>query len=154
MKKKVFGRKLSRERDSRRALFRSLALSLLEHGKITTTRAKALAVVPFVEKIVKKVIANDTIANRRLVTRLLMGKNQVVNVLFESVNRNFSVKGRFTSIVPLPNRKGDAARMVTLKLLEGLFAKVPEGKEKGKGKTSKKVIAEAASKKVLKTNKK
>lgn len=121
MKKKVFGRKLSMERDTRRALFRALMLSLLTYGKIKTTRAKAQAVVPFVEKVLRKALKANNEFQRREVLALLGNKTDLTRKIFDSINMEFPKIRRLTSSTPFPNRKGDSARMVSLKFADGLF---------------------------------
>jgi large subunit ribosomal protein L17 len=75
MNKRVFGRKLSRSRPSREALFASLAQSLIINGKIVTTRAKAKAVQGSVEKMVT-LAKSGSIASRRKVMSNLDNKRE------------------------------------------------------------------------------
>jgi len=52
MRHRVYGKKLNRDSDHRRAMLRNLAAGLFEHGEIKTTMPKAKAVQPIVEKII------------------------------------------------------------------------------------------------------
>jgi len=72
MRHAVAGRKLGRDTEHRTALFRNLAIALFTHGQITTTKAKAKAVQPFVEKLITLAKRGD-LASRRLVIRKLGG---------------------------------------------------------------------------------
>jgi len=70
MKKKVFGRKLSRERDTRRALFRSLIRALVVYEKIRTTKPKAKAIQADIDKIVSLAKQSSVSAKRRVFAAL------------------------------------------------------------------------------------
>ena len=114
MKKKVFGRKLSRERDSRRALYRSLLKALIERGAIKTTYAKAKSVQFDAEKIVTLVKKEGREA-QRAVNKELTNDRKATDALFETVLRRFKgVKSGFTRLTNLPPRLGDNAKMVRL----------------------------------------
>jgi large subunit ribosomal protein L17 len=63
MRKKVFGRKFSRDYGSRQALFRALMRSLILSGSIVTTKAKAKAVQPDLDALVN--LAKDTSISKR-----------------------------------------------------------------------------------------
>ena len=91
MNKKVFGRKLSRSRPAREALFASLAQALIKNGKIVTTRAKAKAVISSIEKIVTLAKRGD-IAARQNVLSKLDNRRESVEVLFKEVAGAFSNK--------------------------------------------------------------
>lgn len=117
MKKKVFGRKLSRERDTRFALFRSLAVSLSEKGSVKTTLAKAKAVRPFIERIITLAKKGTTASKRRVFSLLANNKKATKNFL--ALAEGFKKrKGGYTRIVRLGERKGDKALMVNLQLVE------------------------------------
>ena len=118
MKKRVFGRKLSRERDSRRALFRSLTAALVTHGKIETTKAKAKAIQPMVDKLVTLAREGSTTSLRRAYAKLGNDK-KTAKRLFEEVGPVFAKRNSgFTRIINLGTRKGDRAEMVRLEWVE------------------------------------
>ena len=129
MNKKVFGRKLSRSRPAREALFASLTRALILNGKIVTTRAKAKAVQGSVEKMVT-LAKKGNIAARRRVLSELDNKREATDILFREVAKAFSVRNSgFTRIISLPRRVGDNAQMVRMEWTE----KIEMG-EKGKVK--------------------
>ena len=70
MRHRVYGRKLSRDSDHRRAMIRNLAAGLFEHGEVETTLPKAKAVQPFAEKIITLAKAGTFIARRRITGRI------------------------------------------------------------------------------------
>ena len=70
MRHRVFGRKLNRDSEHRRAMLRNQAAGLFEHGQIQTTLAKAKAVQPFVEKIVTIAKAGSLRARRQIEAKL------------------------------------------------------------------------------------
>ncbi|EKE13553.1 MAG: 50S ribosomal protein L17 [uncultured bacterium] len=143
MNKKVFGRKLSRSRPAREALFTSLAKALIINGKIVTTRAKAKAVTPDVEKMVT-LARKSGITSRRKVMSMLDNSREEVNILFADIAKAFSERtSGFTRIISLPKRRGDNAQMVRLEWTEKI------GNANQKLETGKK-----ASKKEVKTEKK
>jgi len=149
MNKKVFGRKLSRSRPAREALFASLTQSLIVNGKIITTRAKAKAVAGSVEKMVT-LAKVGSIAARRKVMSDLDNARKASDILFQKVAKAFSAKSSgFTRIISLPRRVGDNAQMVRMEWTEktvdsekGIASSLKtEKKEKAKmqKKTDKKV---------------
>lgn len=140
MKKKVFGRKLSRERDTRRALFRALIRALVEYGKITTTKAKAKAIQGRIDKLVNLAKGGSIHSNRRLFAAL--GNDKVTGkAILKKVVPSFSDrKSGYTRIIKLNRRKGDAAEMVRLEWVKEVLepTKKPEVKTKKKESTKKK----------------
>ncbi len=70
MRHRVFGRKLNRDSEHRRAMLRNQAAGLFEHGQIQTTLAKAKAVQPFVEKIVTIAKGGSLRARRQIEAKL------------------------------------------------------------------------------------
>lgn len=127
MRKMVFGRHLSRSRKGRIALFRSLIRALTISGKIVTTRAKAKAIIPQIDKIVTAAKKNSLSARRRVLASLGNDRG-TTDLIFLKVVPAFSNRtSGFTRIVLLPARSGDKAQMVRLE-----WSDVIETKEKPK----------------------
>jgi large subunit ribosomal protein L17 len=152
MNKKVFGRKLSRSRPAREALFASLAQSLIKNGKIVTTRAKAKAVQGNLEKMLTLAKTGSLSARRKVMSKLDNAR-EASDILFQNVAKAIPTKNSgFTRIISLPNRTGDNAQMVRIEWTEKVeyeSKKKPEVKVKGKKveekpkKTVKKVVKTA-----------
>ncbi len=99
-------RTFGRSRSQRTALLRGLALSLIEHGKIQTTEAKAKELRPYVEKLITKG-KEDTVASRRLVMSTLGEPHtDVVQKLFSEVAKRYTERdGGYTRITKLGETK-------------------------------------------------
>lgn len=147
MNKRVFGKKLSRERSSRELLFVSLVESLVLNGKINTTKAKAKAIIGLVDRLVV-LSKKGTLASKRQVLKRLKGNKEVSTLLWTNVSTTFANRpSGFTRIVPLTQRKGDMAEMVRLEWVETITkAETPKIEEKKDSK-------ELKSKKVTKVSK-
>lgn len=123
MRKKVYGRQLSRETGSRRALYRSLIRALVEHNRINTTKAKAKSVIPMIDKVINLAKRNSVAANRRVFS-ILGNDKKTAKAIFEIVAPKFSGRtGGFTRIVNLPRRRGDLAKVVRLEWVENMSSK-------------------------------
>jgi len=110
-------RKFGRDRNQRVALMRSLALSLVEHGKIKTTEAKAKELRPFVEKLITKG-REGTVASRRLVISRLGGSKVGASKIFDELGDKYKKReGGYTRIVKLSPRSGDASKMAIIELV-------------------------------------
>jgi len=119
MKKRVFGRRLGRDTNQRKALFRSLTTALVTHGRIDTTEAKAKAVRPFVEKLVTTSKVGDLNARRQLLSKV--PSTSIVDKLLDSVGPVFKNRaGGYTRLIRLGFRPGDNATMVRLEFVEEL----------------------------------
>jgi large subunit ribosomal protein L17 len=111
------GKKLGRDASHRKALYANLAGSLIEHGRIKTTEAKAKAVKPFAEQMITLGKRGDLAARRQAIAELR--SQDVVHQLFAEVAPRFSDRpGGYTRIVKLGPRNGDAAEMVYLELVD------------------------------------
>jgi large subunit ribosomal protein L17 len=111
------GKKLGRDSAHRKALYSNLAGALIEHGRISTTEAKAKAVKPFAEKMITLGKRGDLHARRQALAALR--SNDVVHRLFADVAPRFAERpGGYTRIVRLGQRQGDAAEMVYLELVD------------------------------------
>lgn len=142
MRKKVFGRKLSRDRGSREALFRSLVKAFVEHGVMVTTKAKAKAVQPMIENLVSAAKTKNVAVVRR-VSAFLANDKKTVGNLFGKIAEVFKNRnGGFTKITNLPRRLGDFAEMVRIEWSEKVELiddkKITDKKEKALKKTEKK----------------
>lgn len=116
MKKRKKGRKLSRKRDQRRALLKSLARELLLKEKIKTTKAKAKELRSFVECFIERA-KEKTLANVRYLRRFF-GKDVVKKLFNELGPRYKERKGGYTRILKLGQRKSDGAEMAIIELVK------------------------------------
>ncbi len=111
------GKKLGRDSAHRKALYANQAASLIEHGRIKTTLAKAKAVKPIAEKMITLGRRGDLAARRQALAYLR--SNDIVHLLFAEVAPRFAGRnGGYTRIVRLGPRAGDAAEMVYLELVD------------------------------------
>ncbi len=118
MKHGVKQRKLGRVKKQRTALLRSLALSLIEHGKIETTDAKARELRPYVEKLVTRG-KTDSVFSRRLLSARLGGNKILVKRLIEEVAPKYKERsGGYTRITKIGQRGGDASPMAIIEFVK------------------------------------
>jgi large subunit ribosomal protein L17 len=111
------GKKLGRDSAHRKALYSNLAGSLIEHGRIKTTEAKAKAVKPIAEKMITLGRRGDLAARRQALAYLR--SQEVVHRLFAEVAPRFADRpGGYSRIVKIGPRFGDAAEMVYLELVD------------------------------------
>ncbi|EHM31115.1 MULTISPECIES: 50S ribosomal protein L17 [Streptomyces] len=102
-----------------RLLLANLAKSLFEHGRITTTEAKARRLRPVAERLVTKAKKGD-IHNRRLVLQTITDKSIVHTLFTEIAPRYENRPGGYTRITKIGNRRGDNAPMAVIELVEAL----------------------------------
>jgi large subunit ribosomal protein L17 len=135
------GRQLGRNTHHRRALFRSMVTSLLEHERIETTQAKAKEVRGFAERMITLGKQGDLPARRRALG--FLRSKTVVSKLFDDVAERFRDRpGGYTRMIKTRRRVGDAAEMVLLELI----AKAPDAKsEQGDTKKGEKKAAKPAA---------
>jgi large subunit ribosomal protein L17 len=94
----------------------NLATSLFEHGRITTTEAKARVLRPVAERLITKAKKGD-LHNRRQVLATIKDKG-VVHTLFEDIAPRFAERpGGYTRITKIGPRKGDNAPMAVIELV-------------------------------------
>jgi large subunit ribosomal protein L17 len=95
----------------------NLATQLFRHGRITTTETKAKRLRPFAEQLITKAKRGD-LHSRRLVLTVVRDQD-VVATLFEDIAPRFETRpGGYTRIVKAGQRKGDAAPMAVIELVE------------------------------------
>ncbi len=110
------GRKLSRVRNQRRALMKTLAHALLSRGKIKTTEAKAKELRPFVEALLTKAKRGGIPEQRMLARRL---EPKIVKKAIDEIAPNLKDRpGGYTRIMKIGMRKSDAARMAIIELVK------------------------------------
>ena len=110
-------RKFGREHGQRIALIRGLAYSLVKHGKIVTTEAKAKELRPFIEKLVTASKKKETIASMRLVHTKLPNA-EMVKKLFKDIAPKYKDRmGGYTRIVKMPVRKSDSAKRAVIEFV-------------------------------------
>lgn len=118
MRHQKSGRKLNRNSAHRKALFRNLAIALVEHEIIKTTLPKAKELRRFVEPLIT-LAKVDTTANRRLVFARLGNNKEATRKLFEVVAKNAANRpGGYTRILKCGFRAGDAAPMAYIELVD------------------------------------
>jgi large subunit ribosomal protein L17 len=118
MRHRKAGRQLRRTSEQKLALMRNLATSLIEHGAIETTEAKAKELRPFVEKLITKA-KTGTLHSRRLAVRHIH-KRAAADKLFQEIGPKFATRqGGYTRILKTGHRKGDGAEMARIELIEG-----------------------------------
>ncbi len=115
MHKHIGGFQLNRDTHQRSALLKNLVCALVLKEEITTTKAKAKAVTPVFEKLITKAKAN-TLAGRREVQAYVQESSVVKRLFAEIAPRYKSVKGGYTKLILVGNRRGDNASMVRLAL--------------------------------------
>src|SRR6059058_5384835 len=102
-----------------RLMLANLATSLFEHGRITTTEAKAKRLRPFAEKLVTFAKRGDLHARRQVMT--VIRDKDVVHHLFADIGPRYENRtGGYTRITKVGNRKGDNAPMAVIELVEAL----------------------------------
>jgi|TARA_B100001093_G_scaffold121093_1_gene113955 large subunit ribosomal protein L17 len=117
MRHRKSGRKLNRNSAHRKALFKNLAIALIEQDIIKTTLPKAKELRKFVEPLIT-IGKEDTVANRRHAFNKLRS-DQAVAKLFSEVSVNAKDrKGGYTRIIKAGFRPGDKADMAYIELVD------------------------------------
>jgi large subunit ribosomal protein L17 len=100
-----------------RLMLANLATSLFEHGRITTTEAKAKRLRPLAERLVTFAKRGDIHARRQVLT--VVRDKSVVHTLFAEIGPGFADRhGGYTRITKIGPRKGDNAPMAVIELVE------------------------------------
>jgi large subunit ribosomal protein L17 len=118
-----------------RLILANLATSLFKHGKITTTETKAKRLRPFAERLVTAAKRGDLHSRRQVLT--VIRDRDVVSTLFDEIGPRFSTRpGGYTRIVKAGVRKGDAAPMAVIELVEELEVAAPKAAKAGARKAA------------------
>ena len=125
-----------------RIILANLATQLFQHGKITTTEAKAKRVQPLADRLISKAKRGD-LHNRRLVLQTVTDKG-VVHALFTEIAPKLAEReGGYTRITKIGPRKGDNAPMAVIEIV----TESVEDSRKAKAKATKKAEPAKAEKK-------
>jgi large subunit ribosomal protein L17 len=117
MRHRKAGRKLGRHSSHRIALARAQATALLREGEIKTTEAKAKELRPFVEKLITKA-RDKSLHARRIVARDIQDR-EVLRKLFDEIAPRYESRpGGYTQIFRVGVRRGDAAEMALIRLVQ------------------------------------
>ena len=117
MRHRQSGRQLNRNSSHRKAMFRNMASSLVKHGLIKTTVAKAKELRMVVEPLIT-LAKIDSVANRRLAFARTQDK-EVVGLLFNDLGTRYQDRpGGYTRILKCGFRTGDKAPMAYIELVD------------------------------------
>ena len=110
-------RTLGRPSDQRKALMKSLSISLVEYGEIKTTLAKAKEMRRHIEPLIT-LSKEDSVANRRLAFARLGNKKTVAKLFSVIGPRNANRPGGYLRVLKSGFRAGDCAAMAVVQLVE------------------------------------
>jgi large subunit ribosomal protein L17 len=117
MRHRHSGRQLNRNSSHRKAMFRNMASSLVKHGVIKTTVAKAKELRMVVEPLIT-LAKTDNVANRRMAFARTQDK-EVVGILFSELGARYQERpGGYTRILKCGFRTGDKAPMAYIELVD------------------------------------
>ena len=117
MRHKKSGRQLNRNSSHRKAMFRNMTISLVEHEKIKTTLPKAKELRGFAEPLIT-LAKKDNLSNRRLAFNRIRSKSAVGKLFGELGPRYQSRPGGYIRILKCGFRSGDNAPMAIVELLD------------------------------------
>ncbi len=110
-------RKLGRTMTTRNALLKSLAISLIKHGKIKTTEAKAKELRKFIEPLVTIAKRGDVSARRLVASRLTNDAVQTKKLVSEIAPRYKDTPGGYTRIIKTKTRLIDSAKQAVIEFV-------------------------------------
>lgn len=118
MRHRIGTARLGRKSKHREAMLANMIASLIEHGRIKTTLAKAKAAKPLAERLVT-MAKKGTLHSRRTAVSRLQGKEKIVAKLFSEVApKQADRKGGYTRIIKIGPRNSDSAEMAFLEFVE------------------------------------
>ena len=133
MPKPTKGPRLGGSAAHQRLILSNLSTQLFEHGRITTTEARARALRPVAEKLITKAKKGD-LHNRREVLKTIRDKS-VVHVLFTEIAVTFAERpGGYTRITKIGPRKGDNAPMAVIELVTEAYKPSAPKTKKGRSR--------------------
>lgn len=121
MRHRVAGRKLGLPTNQRLPLLKNLVRAVVEYGAITTTEGRAKETQRIVERLISDA-REDTVHRRRLARRVLggtaLGEALIARLFTEVAPRYANRPGGYTRLTRIGRRRGDAAVLVRLELIE------------------------------------
>jgi len=116
MRKCKRGRKLSRKKDQRKALLKSLVSALFLKERVKTTEAKAKEISRLAEKLVSRAKKGD-LASRRILARFFLPR--IAKKMTGEIGPRYKDrKGGYTRIIKLGSRKSDGAKITVIELVK------------------------------------
>jgi large subunit ribosomal protein L17 len=125
MRHRQSGRKLNRNSSHRKAMFRNMAASLLDHEVIKTTLPKAKELRRVAEPLIT-IAKSDSVANRRLAFNRLRDRDVVIKLFNELGPRYKDRPGGYLRILKMGFRSGDQAPMALVELVDRPAGEVEE----------------------------
>ncbi len=117
MRHRKDNRRLSRTTSHRRAMLRNMVTSLFEHDKIETTEAKAKELKRVAEKMITLAKRGDLHARRQ--AEAYIRSHKVCSELFDNAKTRYGDRqGGYVRVLPTRMRRGDAARMAVVELVD------------------------------------
>jgi large subunit ribosomal protein L17 len=110
------GRRMGGSAAHQQHMLANLATALFEHGKITTTEARARRLRPVAERLITFAKRGDLHARRQVLT--VVTNKTVVKTLFDEIGPSYATRqGGYTRITKVGPRKGDNAAMAVIELV-------------------------------------
>lgn len=137
---------LGRTASHRQAMLANMAISLIMHKRITTTLAKAKALKKYVEPLLTR-SKDDSTNSRRVVFRYLQNKEALKELFGEVAAKIGDRPGGYTRVIKLGTRKGDAAPIAFIELVDfdENMAKTPKAAKKTRRSRKSSAKAETAA---------
>ena len=121
MRHKMGYNKLSKATDQRMAMLKSMAVALFKYNRIEATEARAKELRRMIDKLITLVKKGD-LQSRRKVIAMLMHDTELVKTIFAGAARFNARTSGYTRILRVGLRRGDAAQMVLIELVDGAAA--------------------------------
>src|SRR5215472_8674270 len=119
------GRRMGGSAAHQQHMLANLATALFEHGKITTTEARARRLRPVAERLITFAKRGDLHARRQVLT--LVTDKSVVKTLFDDIGPSYATRaGGYTRITKIGPRKGDNAAMAVIELVTETVGAKPQ----------------------------
>ena len=132
MRHRKSGRKLNRNSPQRKALKKSLAISIIEHESVKTTLAKAKEIRGFLEPLVT-LAKENTVANQRLAFARLQSKEAVAKLFDELGPRYKERPGGYLRVIKRGFRPGDKAPAAQIEFVQENNTEIAEEEEVSEG---------------------